>query len=132
MRSITGFGRKITNWELVSTNLKPHLDEMTQVKPLAEELSTVIEEAWAIDSELEASRGRKQELARRRNDAEKKGEDLRRRISSILRGGLGFTSEQLIQFGVKPARTGRRGKRASPKPAEGGAVAKVAATDPPG
>lgn len=132
MRSVTGFGRKITNWELVNTNLKPHLEEMSQVRPLAEELSTVIEEAWAIDSELEASRGRKQELTRRRKDAEKKGEDLRRRISAMLRGGFGFTSEQLIQFGVTPARTGRRVKRASPKPAEGGAVAKVAAPVPPG
>ena len=130
MRSITGFGRKITNWELVNTNLQPHLAEMTQVKPLADELAAVIDEAWSIDSELETSRGKKQELTRRRKDAEKKGEALRRRISSILRGGFGFTSEQLIQFGVTPARTGRRPKRASQKSSEGVAPTQGATPKP--
>jgi hypothetical protein len=102
MRSVTGFGRKVTNWELSSTSLKPRLSEMPHLQPLIEELDGVIVEAKEIDGEQEKARGQLRELTRRRRDSERRGQEVRRRINAILRGSFGFTNEQLIQFGIEP------------------------------
>lgn len=102
MRSVTVFGRKVTNWELSSTNLKPRLPEMPHLQPLIEELDGIIVEAKVVDSEQEKARGQLRELTRRRRDSERRGQDVRRRINAVLRGSFGFTSEQLIQFGIDP------------------------------
>ena len=102
MRQAAAFGRKSTNWSLVSTNLKPHLADMPQVQPLQVELDALIVEAHDVDAKQELARGQARDLTRQRQDLEKRGEDLRRRIASHLRGTFGFTSEQLVQFGVNP------------------------------
>lgn len=114
MRSATIFGKRINNWQLLNDNVKPHLAEMPQVQPVAAELETVIAEARAIDNEQEIARGRLRELTRMRQDAEKKGENLRRRLASFLRGTFGFTSERLIQFGVNPQPTKTRPRKTDP------------------
>lgn len=118
MRSVTGLGKTVVNWQLLNDNIKPHLTEMPQVQPIAVELETLIAEVRAIDNEQEVARGRLRELTRRRREAEKKGEGLRRRMAAHLRGTFGFTSEQLIQFGInpRPSRTRRSRKPAEPPP----------------
>jgi hypothetical protein len=102
MRSVTVFGRKVTNWELSSNNLKPRLPEMPHLQPLMEELDGIIVDAKVVDGEQEKARGQFRELTRRRQDLERRGQDVRRRINAMLRGSFGFTSEQLIQFGIDP------------------------------
>jgi hypothetical protein len=129
MRSITGFGKTVTNWRLISDNVKPHLTEMPQVQPIAAELEALIGEIQTLDNEQEITRGRLRELTRRRREAEKRGENLRRRIAAHLRGTFGFTSEQLIQFGVNPRPTATR--RASRKPDEAKAPAESPAPPKP-
>lgn len=131
MRKVTVFGRKITNWELVNSNLKPHLDEMGQVKPLADRLTQVIADARSIDSQQEIARGQLRELIRRRKDAEAEGENLRVRIGSVLKGQFGFTSESLIQFGVTPRSNKRKQKAGSQPPAETPSPEPPTATPPP-
>jgi hypothetical protein len=42
------------------------------------------------------------ELVRRRQELELKGETLRLRAAAMLRGTFGFTSEELIPFGLRP------------------------------
>jgi hypothetical protein len=118
MRSITGFGKTITNWQLLNDNLKPHLAEMPQVQPLAAELEALIAQARGIDNDQEVARGRLRELTRRRQGAEKQGESLRRRMASFLRGTFGFTSEQLIQFGINPRPVKTRPRKSPQPPAE--------------
>ena len=102
MRQAIVFGARITNWELTTNNLKPHLAEMPQVQPLQVELEGVIAEGRALDSRQELARGQARDLTRQRQDIEKRGEALRRRIASHLRGTFGFTSDQLVQFGINP------------------------------
>jgi hypothetical protein len=123
MRKVTGLGRTVVNWQLLNDNIKPHLAEMPQVQPIAVELEALIAEIRAIDNEQEVARMRFRELTRRRHDAEKKGEALRRRVAAHLRGTFGFTSEQLIQFGINPRPTRTRRSRKpveppAPPPAE--------------
>lgn len=102
MRSATVFSGKITNWDLLNTNLKPYLEEMPYLQPIQAELESVISTGRVLDSEQEVARAQLRELTRRRQDLEKQGESLRRRVASHLRGTFGFTSEQLIKFGVNP------------------------------
>jgi hypothetical protein len=118
MRQANRFSERITNWDLASTNVKPHLGEMPQVAPLATELESVVVEARGLDSRQELARSQVRDLTRQRQDIEKRGEDLRRRIASHLRGTFGFTSEQLIQFGVNPRPRVTRRKKTEDKPAD--------------
>jgi hypothetical protein len=115
MRKANVFSEKITNWDLASTNVKPFLADMPQVVPLQTELDSVIVAARGLDSRQELARSQARDLTHQRQEIEKKGEDLRRRIASHLRGTFGFTSEQLGQFGVNPRpRVIRRKKKAAP------------------
>jgi hypothetical protein len=102
MRSAKEFSNRITSWDLTSTSVKPHLADMPQVQPLQTELETLIPDARSLDSRMELARSQARDLTQQRQAIEKRGEDLRRRIASHLRGTFGFTSEQLIQFGVNP------------------------------
>ncbi len=117
MRSANVFGEKITNWDLTSTNLKPHLADMPQVQPLQIEMAGLVVEARDVDSRQEAARGLARDLTRQRQDIEKRGDALRRRIAAHLRGTFGFTSEQLIQFGINPRPRVTRRKKTEPPPA---------------
>ncbi|HSS52017.1 MAG TPA: hypothetical protein VLX28_24005 [Thermoanaerobaculia bacterium] len=117
MRKANVFGAKSTNWALVSTNLKPHLADMPQVQPLQAELEALIGEAHDVDGRQELARGQARDLTHQRQDIEKRGEDLRRRIASHLRGTFGFTSEQLVQFGVNPRPRVTRRKKTTETPA---------------
>ena len=121
MRSADVFSGKITNWDLLNTNLKPYLEEMPHLRTIQTELETVIADGRVLDSEQEVARGQLRELTRRRQEVEKRGESLRRRVAAHLRGTFGFTSEQLIKFGVnpRPSRTRvRKSRKAQEKPAE--------------
>jgi hypothetical protein len=121
MRSASVFSEKITNWDLLNTNMKPVLEEMPHLQPIQAELETLISQARALDGEQEVARGQLRELTRRRQEVEKQGESLRRRVASHLRGTFGFTSEQLIKFGVNPRPTRtrpRKSRTAQQKPEE--------------
>jgi hypothetical protein len=110
MRNAKEFSNRITSWDLTSTSVKPHLADMPQVQPLLSELDTLIPDARSLDSRMELARSQARDLTKQRHDLETQGEDLRRRIASHLRGTFGFTSEQLVQFGINPRPRVRRKK----------------------
>jgi hypothetical protein len=116
MRKAQTFAKKITEWELLNANIKPHLADMPYLQEIVTELDTLIADARGFDSQQEVARGQLQDLVHKRQDAEKRGEILRRRAASHLKGSFGFTSDDLVRFGVRPRKTGPRGPRKS-KPA---------------
>jgi hypothetical protein len=116
MRSITIFGKTVTNWQLLHDNLEPHLAEMPHLQGFSNEIEQVITEARGLDAEQEIARGKLRELTRRRREVEKRGENVRRRVASHLKGTFGFTSEQLIQFGIAPRPTKTRPRKTTPTP----------------
>lgn len=112
---------KIRSWELLNENLKPHLAEMPYVQGFMTELQGLLEMVRTIDAEQEDARSRLRDLVRRRQEAERQGEIVRRRVEAHLKGSFGYTSEELIKFGVKPRpRVIRRkgGKEPLPPPEE--------------
>jgi hypothetical protein len=113
MRKAQTFAKKITEWELLNANIKPHLAEMPYLQDIVTELEALIAEAKGFDSQQEVARAQLQDLVHKRQAAEKHGETLRRRATSHLKGSFGFTSDDLVKFGVRPRKTGPRGPRKS-------------------
>ncbi len=116
MRKVQQFANRIINWEMFNSNLKPFLLELPFLQTLSTEMESLIGEAKILDSEQEVARGRLQEIVHRRQDLEKRGDDLRNRVASHLKGTYGFSSDALVKFGVRPRKTGPRGPRKA-KPA---------------
>jgi hypothetical protein len=96
------FSTRVRSWDLLNDNLRPHLEEMPQVQPLQTELQGFIDQARALDNEQEDARSKLRDLIHRRQEVERQGEIVRRRVEAHLRGTYGYTAEQLIKFGVKP------------------------------
>jgi hypothetical protein len=117
MRKAVLFAKKINDWELLSTNVKPHLAEMPYLQDIATELDALIAQAKQLDAEQEIMRGRLQDSVHQRQLLEKQGESLRRRAGSHLRGSFGFTSDNLVKFGIRPRKQGPRGPRKKQPPA---------------
>jgi hypothetical protein len=117
MRRANIFAAKTNGWELMSTNLKPHLADMPFLQPIAADLETVISDAKALDTDQEVARKRLSDIIHKRQDVEKRGEKLRIRLSAHLKGSFGYTSDELIQFGITPRpRVIRRKKVTPPEP----------------
>ncbi len=118
MRNENTFGDKVSNWRVVNTNLEPHLPEMPHLRPLHAEMGGLITEAEAHDAEHETARGRLRELSARKRDIERRGQTLRSRLAAHLKGTFGYTSKQLVQFGLNPLKTtGRKRKQPAEPPA---------------
>jgi hypothetical protein len=114
----------MASWKLLIGNLAAHLPTLPHARPLVGELEAVVTEIQEIDKEQEIARGRLRELTHRRQEAERRGDKLWRRLGALLKGNFGFTSQELIQFGFKPRppQTGPRKKRARPASASGEAA----------
>jgi TolA-binding protein len=134
MRRADSFSIKVNNWSLMKSNLEPRLRELPQeLRPLQEGLAAVVIDARQLESDQENARKQFTELVRRRQELESRGENLRRRAAALLRGTFGFTSEELIPFGVNPlprnTAARKRKKKAQANPA---AQATLAGTEPSG
>ena len=122
MRSAEGFSVLINDLQLMNNNLEPRLEEFSYLRPLQEGIAQVVVEGRELDAEQETARKMLRELVRKRQELEKRGTDLRNRTAAMLRGTFGFTSEELIPFGVRPrprnTAARKRKKKTEPQQAE--------------
>jgi len=101
----------IGRWKVMGTNLKPQLEAMPQLTPRYTEMVKLTTDAEALENRQAQLRADLQEVNRQRRDLFKSGEDLRNRIGAILKAEHGFTSERLLEFGLKPRRPRGRAKK---------------------
>ncbi len=73
MRKAQTFAKKITEWELINTNIKPHLQEMPYLQEIVTALDGLIAEGKNLDSQQEAARSQLQDLVHRRQEAREAG-----------------------------------------------------------
>ena len=102
------YQKTVAYCELLSTTLKPQLEDLPHLKDESESLDTLIVELKDLDSQQQALRARLREIIRLRQEAERRGRSLRSRIAAQLQGKLGFTNENLLAFGITPRKPGRR------------------------
>ncbi len=116
------FAKKVNSWEVLINNVKPHLTEMPYLQSFHDELETLLAAAKLLGSQQEEARSELREMTFQRQEMEKKGEHLRSRAAAHLRASFGFSSEQLLRFGLnprpRPERTRRRKKKVEEVPAE--------------
>ncbi|HSS51884.1 MAG TPA: hypothetical protein VLX28_23320 [Thermoanaerobaculia bacterium] len=114
MRKAIQFAKRSNRWELLSTNLKPHLAEMPFLQDIITALDALVVQAKSLDTVQEVARTTFQDAVHKRQELEKQGEELRRRADSHLRGSFGFTSDDLVKFGIQPRKKGPRGPNKKP------------------
>jgi hypothetical protein len=102
MRSAEGFSIFINDLQLMNNNLEPKLDQMPFMRQMQEQIASVVVDGRQLEAEQETARKMLRELVRKRQELEKRGVDLRLRAAAMLRGTFGFTSEELIPFGIRP------------------------------
>lgn len=109
----------IGRWKVMATNLKPQLETMPQLTGRYNEMVKITTDAEDLENRQALLKADLQEVNRQRRDLAKSGEELRNRIAAVLRAEHGFSSERLLEFGVKPKRPRVRAKKEKPstKPA---------------
>ena len=116
MRKALVFAKRTNTWELISANLKPHLAEMPYLQDIVTALDGLVAQGKALDTAQEVARGQLQDAVHKRQELEKQGESLRRRAEAHLKGSFGFTSDDLVKFGIRPRKSGPRGPRQKKPP----------------
>lgn len=116
MRRAKVFSQKVVGWQLLADTLSPELATKPHLQGLYDELVDVIEEARLLVANQETARAQLMDTVRNRQALELKGDGIRSRLSSFLRGELGPKSRQLVRFGVPPLAGPRRPEPAEPPP----------------
>ncbi len=103
-------------WKVMAVNLQPQLDKLPQLTGRYNELVKTASDADALETRQAQLTADLQEVNHQRRDLLKSGEDLRNRIGAALKAEHGFTSERLLEFGLKPRRSRGRSKKATQQP----------------
>lgn len=101
-------------WKVMAVNLQPQLDKLPQLTTKYTDLVKTTSDAEVLETRQAQLTADLQEVNHQRRDLLKSGEDLRNRIGAVLRAEHGFTSERLLEFGLKPRRARGRGKKKPP------------------
>ena len=100
----------IGRWKVMNGNLQTQLESMPQLAGKHTEMVRITTDAEDMENRQALLKADLRELNRQRRDLVKKGEDMRNRIGAVLKAEHGFTSERLLEFGLKPRRLRGRGK----------------------
>jgi hypothetical protein len=112
------FQAQLSRWEVLNTNLKPHLDLLPHLQPGQRELEQKIAEGKVLAAQQSQLTGALRDSIVRRQELEKATNHLREYLESGLRHAFGTTSQKLHEFEIRPRI--RRSSRAAavPKPVE--------------
>ena len=109
-----GLSKELGTWDVLSTNVKPRLPELSQLSPTVQALDEVILEGREIQSTQEIHRRQLRETTQRSQELARHGRRLRNRLVAGLQGAYGVDSFTLLEFGVNPRLPTKR-KRSTKK-----------------
>lgn len=101
----------IGRWKVMGVNLKPQLETMPQLTTRYNELLKNTSDAETLETRQAQLMADLREVNSQRRSLFKTGEELRNRIGAVLRAEHGFSSERLLEFGLKPKRTRGKAKK---------------------
>jgi hypothetical protein len=110
------FQAQLTLWEVLNTNLKPHLDTLPNLAKGQQDFEALITEGQTLNAQQSQLTGTLRDLIVRRKELERKGGVLREYLAAALRHELGPDNQKLREFNVKPR--GRRKKAPAEPPVE--------------
>ncbi len=119
----TKFSQKVNGWQLLADSLSAELATKPHLQPLYGELLDVLADARQMLADQETARAELLEAVRLRQGVEVRGDGIRSRLASFLRGELGPKNPLLVRYGVPPLARSRRQPQEEPPPPESPAPA---------
>jgi hypothetical protein len=110
------FPDQLHQWELLNAAAKSVLGDLPSLRARQEELEVMIARARTFHQGEEALRSQLREVVHSRQALQNDGHVVARRLESMLKGELGFTTDRLIAFGIKPFKPSRRRQQDEPTP----------------
>jgi hypothetical protein len=106
---------RLSRWELIITNAKPSLGEMPHLEDDVRSLESKLGEVRTLESRQEDLRSQAREVTARIRVVTREGEKVRTRLGASLKGKLGFGSETLVKYGIRPRPSVVRRRAKDPK-----------------
>ncbi len=97
-----GLSKNLGIWDVVSTNVKPRLAELSHLEPTVQELDAVIFEGRALQAVQETHRKQLRETTQKSKLLVRRGRSIRNRLVAGLQGAFGVDSFELLEYGVQP------------------------------
>jgi chromosome segregation ATPase len=103
------YSDKTTRWEHLLSSLSVNAQDLLSLTEAERtELEHLLSRAKQLEAQQDVLRAQSSEVSRERKEVDLKGEELRRRLDTIIRGKYGSTSNKLKEFGLMPRRSPRR------------------------
>jgi hypothetical protein len=97
-----GLSKNLGIWDMLSTNVKLRLADLSHLEPTVQELDTVIFEGRALQAVQETYRKQLRETTHKSKDLVRRGRGIRNRLVAGLQGAFGVESFELLDYGVQP------------------------------
>jgi hypothetical protein len=109
--SIT-FATQINSWDLLSRTLKPKVADMPELAAEQSQLEAYVAQGKAFQAAQAEALSTIRQVVRMRRQLQKDAQQLHDRTTAVLKGKLGFDSNDLYSFGLRP----RRSRKSSSTP----------------
>jgi hypothetical protein len=97
-----GLSVNLGTWDMLSSNVKPRLAELSHLEPTVQELDAVIFEGRALQGVQETHRKQLRETTHKSKDLVRRGRSIRNRLVAGLQNAYGVESFELLGYGVQP------------------------------
>jgi hypothetical protein len=92
-------------WQSLIGTVEANLDEIPQLEPFVEKLSSIAEEVLEVNQRQGALRASKQEASKRKRKLALEGQRLATLMRQALKEHFGPRAEKLAEFGLQPFRS---------------------------
>lgn len=119
------FAEDTVGWSMLLSSTRKHDHEVPFLKELMAELQLILKTVTALEQERLQLKARSQQITKDLDALKTRGRSVAGRIRSGIKSQYGYSSEQLIEFGMHPRR-----RKVQDRLAEEEALAKISNPDP--
>jgi hypothetical protein len=95
---------RFNRWQVLVSNIKENQRSSPAILEKLAELEALLAEARALQDRQAQFRGQSQEITKQLIVIAGRGDRVRSRLGALLNGEIGFTTEELIRYGLNPRR----------------------------
>ncbi len=99
------FASQLDNWDLLSRTLKPKVVNMPELAAEQSQLEAYVAQGKAFQAAQAEALATIRQVVRMRRQLQKDGQQLHDQMTSVLKGKLGFDSNDLYSYGLRPRRS---------------------------
>ena len=115
-RTRVTLAQTLKSWDTLNTSIKPLLGQLSTAATQDQtDFETAIGQVRSLSMAQDSLTGQSRDTRKNRLAAEQTAKALHDRLAAHLQAKFGPRSDLLLEFAVKPRRTGRRKKAATPE-----------------